>query len=620
MSTKPHEYASDPSVAFRLSAGSGFRDTPQDTSRSMVRANIERATYAFSQKYELDHEEPTFIKWVTAINFAITEQLNTVALANPGTDLGNPFHLPAARHARTPRVQCTTAANERIGMDGGAPKRCLTDIHRRYVLVDVDKTSHDIIAVCRHFYVRNVVAFLDNADDFKRVWVSYDAITADILKKLLSALHEDHYAETSGGTLAIPTFYLSVKIHKNPYKFRNIANSGNGLYMFSKLVGNITALLLDTLRKEEVRIWGTSCPPTWWITANAKDCLSSLHMRMILDVRTLDVEGMYNNINHANLWRVFLLELHSVTAAPLSGQRLPIEGVSVSWEDAVWRTGTDTSTHTANARYYPLSKVKRLVKIVIFDYYVTVCNALFKMLTGVAIGAYASGALADLYMHHFEKLFVYRHVSLFYAMNEGPERPLIRMKRYRDDILACNCPFFERIAKYVYPPDLSFTTGENEGQECTYLDARIRVHNRTLISELYNKWESSAFRPICFPHVCSNVHVVQSHKCLLSDLMRIYGLCTYRDDFLRHCMNRLVPVLAKGYDIETLRHVCMRVKDTDHKYPTHLRQRNVAQHDKNDIGHVLAQLLVRHATGIGGRQGQERHGRKRQRRGQGDGR
>ena len=46
----------------------------------------------------------------------------------------------------------------------------------------------------------------------------------------------------------VPNFFLTVKLHKSPYKFRNIANSGRGLFMYHKLVANFLRLLLNTIR------------------------------------------------------------------------------------------------------------------------------------------------------------------------------------------------------------------------------------------------------------------------------------------------------------------------------------------------------------------------------------
>ena len=214
-------------------------------------------------------------------------------------------------------------------------------------------------------------------------------------------------------------------------------------------------------------------------------------------------------------------------------------------------------------------------------------GAIFKMIIGVAIGGIASGGLADLYMHHYEKRYVYEHLDSAFVRLLVANQIVVR--RYRDDLLVSNCSLFADICEYVYPPDLRFTTGAAEGQQCTFLDMRLTIRNGHLDSEIFNKWETvTFFQPIVFPNICSNAQLQQAHKCLYSDILRVYTICTHENQFMTHALRRIMPVVEKGYDVSILVKVCRKLVDSERKY---------AQHYANGLGERLTRRLLSAVAG-----------------------
>jgi hypothetical protein len=509
-----------------------------------------------------------FERWKDALLSRTQQLLSEVVDTNKHRNLGDPFIFDSRRRSALPMVTYSTQPAQRRQLSTPRVRDCLSAVHEKYVIVDVDKTSHNSIAVCRRFYVLQTVLFIDESDDYVREWNSSDAISNKVLQKLKRILTAVHYADILTYKPKVPNFFLTVKLHKSPYKFRNIANSGRGLFMYHKLVANFLRLLLKTIRLVEVEVWEEDHPPTWWIVDNAHRCLLSLTDEDwdVHDVRTFDVKGMYNNIGHRNLWYAFNAELLDITDKPILGNVQPITGVNVGWEDATWCYGSCNNSDDSSRQYYSIYQMRRMVRACIFEYYVSVANAIFRMIKGVAIGGYASGDLGDIYMHHHEKRFVYRNHQFF--VRGG--RLFMCARRYRDDIVTCNWKRFARCTRFIYPPDLEFTEGVDEGQQCTYLDMRLTLSEKRITSEVYDKWESEDFTPIRFPHVCSNVSLLQSHTCLQSDLLRMYHLCTHLADFIKHVLRRILPVLEKGYDATTVLRICGRTKDTEEKWVAYL--------------------------------------------------
>ena len=71
--------------------------------------------------------------------------------------------------------------------------------------------------------------------------------------------------------------------------------------------------------------------------------------------------------------------------------------------------------------------------------------------------------------------------------------------RYLDDLLNIDNPYFEGMAKQIYPPELWLNKANNTDTEAPFLDLHLFIANGFVSSQIYDKRNDFDFDIVNFP-------------------------------------------------------------------------------------------------------------------------
>ena len=522
-----------------FSAGSKLRQEPRCTSSDTALDCLQYALDNFDEQYSSDNSDipynsNMYPEWRHAVVLEFSEQVQ-IMKARSNIDYGSPMYVcPIHVHgADNPEPFKTWT---------GPTKSALVRLHNRTVVVDIDKTTHSVIAVCWKLYAAKTVTVLHTANDYIRVNTDVYEIHKALCSRLIPILHPKHYAAFYNHIfqkfMKVAAFHLTIKIHKNPYAFRPIADASHCIFTeYHKIASQGLKLVLHTIKSIEQIRYRTAQPPSWWIVSNSIDLLSTLP-KHITHLQSYDVEGCFTNVVIENLQHLFRTAMQSILT------NSDVSGIFIGYKTAIWRRNTEPTESRSSMHYYSIGAFLQLLDVVADEFYVQACNAIFKMTCGVPMGGHAASECADLYLAMQEITFMHRIENTHPAMF----RALSNMRRFRDDILSVNNPLFHKVWKHIYSPDMQLTTDSDEGTTCIYLDIKFEIYhddtgNIKWKSVPYDKWEGKTFSPIKFPDLRSNMLVSQAYECVSGELYRLAHISTLVEDFV-HSTARMIWYLV----------------------------------------------------------------------------
>ena len=121
---------------------------------------------------------------------------------SPHTNFGSPTSMFPAAYAPFP-IDVTTKTM----------RNAIADLHQKTVIVDVDKSTHPVVAVCWKLYVAQVVHTLQNADDYSRVNMTVNQVHMLLKTKLSTILHPAHFSQFRATVLKVAASQIYVTEH-----------------------------------------------------------------------------------------------------------------------------------------------------------------------------------------------------------------------------------------------------------------------------------------------------------------------------------------------------------------------------------------------------------------------
>ena len=543
-----------------MDAGSKLRPEPTDSSIKSVLTSLHRAISNFNEQYskpsnKIVYDDCKYGVWRENVMTDFATRALILSKHSPHTNFGSPTSMFPAAYAPFP-IDVTTKTM----------RNAIADLHQKTVIVDVDKSTHSVVAVCWKLYVAQVVHTLQNADDYSRVNMTVNQVHMLLKTKLSTILHPAHFCQFRATVLKVAAFHLTVKLHKNPFAFRPIANASNCMFTtYHTLAGHGLRLVLASIRAIEQLRYNTANPPTWWIVLNSIDLITTLPDR-ITHVCSYDVVGCFTSAVIDNLKRTMR------TAMGWISNNSDATGIFLGENGAEWCKRTEPRTKRNNMYYYSLSAFLALLLIVAEEFYVSACNAVFKMDKGVPMGGPAASECSDLYLAVQEIEFMHKietaHPQVFFLLS--------KMRRFRDDILSINNPLFDRMWKLIYSSDMQLTSDSEEGKRCTYLDLKVTIlpHNlptgRNWKTNAFDKWKDRKFKPIRFPDLRSNTLMSQAYNCIGGELHRLSRVNTQAEDFVSSVADLTMHLVHKRqYDCSKVHRVIVAFCKRTQCYTNH---------------------------------------------------
>ena len=126
-------------------------------------------------------------------------------------------------------------------------------------------------------------------------------------------------------------------------------------------------------------------------------------------------------------------------------------------------------------------------------------------------------------------------------------------RRYRDDCTSINMGDFIQVASEIYPPSLTLTQENEWPNKANVLDMVAEVKDGSIVTSVYCKTDHFPFGVISFPFLDSNMDTRVCYRVFYGQIIRFQRLTSFRSDFENRTKFLADILLARGYDMGTLR-------------------------------------------------------------------
>jgi hypothetical protein len=418
----------------------------------------------------------------------------------------------------------------------------LKRLHDKYVIVNADKCSNNIIITCKKHYIdciQNELGLNDNDCNNQTYELIKDKTMNDIIETHNSYMKE-HNIEIPDKWKHLAKLYHIPKMHKTPPKQRYIAASNKCTTKpLSNIITKCLKLALLQHRKYCTTLYNRTGVNAMWITDNSKNVLDNIERlndeHKANDINTYDFSTLYTNIPHDDL-KLKMKWIIDIAFCNDSKQYMFVSEYNASW----------------NKRKHALrvSKIQLIeyINYLIDNIYVTVGDNIFRQKIGIPMGTDCAPYLANLYLYALEfkylkELMSNKHIHI--------ARKLSQSYRYIDDLLIFNSDgLMDEHKTKMYPPELVLNKENKTDDHVTFLDIDMTVqHNtHTLHTHIYDKRDDFNFTINNFPNLSGNIHGKRSHGIVISQLIRFCKACIHIDDFISRCKCMMTKLINQFFD------------------------------------------------------------------------
>ena len=404
----------------------------------------------------------------------------------------------------------------------------LKELHKKFVIVPVDKASNNFAIICKQFYIQILKKELGIEDE--------DRINGNVVYQPCKFTIEEFFLQQElenkkvGNTLEdenynIPLLYWTSKQHKSPYKFHFIAGASHST---NKTISIEVALALRCIKTHfknycKVIRKNSGYNYFWSIENSIEFIKNASNIQKADTIETFDFSTLYTNLPLDSIYTN--LELLIIKMYKNSGSVSIL--VNADRRKAFWSQNCSRSGY----KEYTIDGLLAALKFVLYNTYVRFGNNIFLQIQGIPMGGNASPFIADLYLAWDEFCTMDKLVKSKNKSDNDLAKCLSNNSRYIDDISVINFLGFDSIAKRIYHPSLILEGSEFGYHYDTFLDLSIRIHKEQFVIGIYHKVDDFDFEVINFAFPNSNIESMTVYKSFYSQLVRFYTLCNNIYDF-----------------------------------------------------------------------------------------
>ena len=429
-------------------------------------------------------------------------------------------------------------------------KKALEDVHKDFVIVQVDKASKNMVLVCKKFYMDILTNEIEYSATFQQSAIS----EADLLNVISDGQKLFH--KVINVKRKIPLLYWTAKMHKTPVSSRFIT-AGNDTIL-SELSSNVSKCLSKLMKtaynNDKYHI--KEIDNTIYIIDNRSKVIKFLDKSNFSNEKkkcmsTWDFSNLYTNIPHNKLKENIKFFINKIFSC------IDKEYITCSPKSKTAYYSKSKSIH--NASFGKDSLIKS-IEFIIDNSYITFHGKIYRQIIGIPMGTNCAPYLANLFLHVFE----YKYLSLLITNGKiEMAKKLSNVFRYQDDCLAANDDgLFAQHFTNIYPPELKLNNTNTSINKSNFLDMTISIYRGNFTYRSYDKRDGFKFQICNYPHLEGNIPTGPSYGVYTSQLVRLAeinkNIAHYKSD-IRNMTNKFV---LQGF-------VLSRLKDTFMKFCTH---------------------------------------------------
>ena len=416
----------------------------------------------------------------------------------------------------------------------------LAEIHRKFVIVPIDKATNNVAVICKRFYIQKLLNEVGVPGDSSSTYKLSDYDANNVIEN--NALLCEKFGITLEGRLkTLPFMYWLPKMHYIPSRSRFIvASSSCSTKPLSKLTSSIFKHIFNQVRNFHNKSTFYRNYNRFWVIENSAPVISNLtrinEKKKAKDISTYDFSTLYTKLQHDDL----INNLNYIIDFAFNGgndkkdgnrKYLTIRGSSTFWSKKKYGNNSFTK-----------QQIKFLTAHLIKETYFQVGNLLFKQCVGIPMGIDPAPFWANLHLYSYE----YEFITNLMSTNKTTARKFKYATRFIDD--ECNLNDggeFGRSFHLIYPNDLELKC-EHQGSHATFLDLEINVSNGIFVYKLFDKRDNFPFFIVRMPDLSGNIPSHIFYGSIMSEFLRISRSTLLYTDFLPFASNLYTRMINQG--------------------------------------------------------------------------
>ena len=302
-------------------------------------------------------------------------------------------------------------------------KSYLESLHKKYVIVTIDKAANNFAFICKQFYINKLLSEVSNTSP---TYLHIDKDKELIIEENIK-MCEKFGLNISEKQKSLPSMYWIPKMHKNPVGARFIVASKTcSTKPLTEVISNVFKMLYKHVEGFNNKSHFYSSFKKFWVVQNSFPIIKQLDSvnakHNAKRISTFDFSTLYTTIPHCLLIDV-LSEIIEFVFKSSHRNRIGFSPTSVYWTSK----GKDKI-------FFTKTSLIEAVTFLIKQCYFTVGNLVLKQDIGIPMGIDPAPFWANLFLYFFESKFVQSLISL------GSTRAyrFHSVGRFIDDLCAIN--------------------------------------------------------------------------------------------------------------------------------------------------------------------------------------
>ena len=399
-------------------------------------------------------------------------------------------------------------------------KSCLENLHRKFVIVPIDKAANNYAFICKYFYLSELLKEVGINNPPSSTYSLSDRTKENIVTYNKNYSKEFDLNITQQDE-SLPIMYWIPKLHKNPIGKRFIVASKKcSTKPLTSVVSRVFKMFFAHIESFNKKSRFYSNFKKFWVVENSFPVLEKIdkinRKKNAKSLYTFDFSTLYTTIPHKLLIRV-LSDIIRLVFRSNTYKKIGFSESSVYWTDK-----------GVGKRSFTQRNLIEVVSFLIEKCYFTIGNLVFKQDIGIPMGIDPAPFWANLFLYHFESKYVQ---SLISAGSDRAYR-FHATSRFIDDLIAINDhEEFYKSFRNIYPSQLELKL-EHHGSHATFLDLDITIKDNIFVYKLFDKRDKFPFHVVRMPHQSSNIPTTIFYGSIFSEFLRIARCTLLFQDFI----------------------------------------------------------------------------------------
>ena len=410
----------------------------------------------------------------------------------------------------------------------------LRSLHKKYVIVTIDKAANNFAFICKQFYVSKL---LDEVGQLGRENLTYSKVDTPIQTLILESIKQcnKYGLDVVEKQKCLPIMYWIPKMHKAPIGSRFIVASKDCCNKpLTKVVSRVFKMIFKHVESFHKRSLFYTNYNKFWVVENSFPIIEKLNIintrKKAKNISTFDFSTLYTTLPH-NLLIQVLTEIINFVFKGNTKTKIGFSDFSTYW-----------TSKGKDKRFFTKSSLVVAINFLIKNCFFIIGNTVFKQDIGIPMGIDPAPFWANLFLYSYESKYIQSLVST--------GSPIVYnfagTRRFIDDLCALNDgEEFSKRCKEIYPAELELKV-EHQGNHASFLDLDITIIDGTFVYKLYDKRDQFPFFIVRMPHKSSNIPSYIFYGAAFSELLRIARCSLLFEDFLERASCLFKRMFSQG--------------------------------------------------------------------------